>query len=72
MQIAILGTGDLPTTGLTVIFGGAPCGSETISGDSTSLSCTLDHAPFGGDHDVEVYGEYGIVKLADSLSPITV
>ena len=65
LDITITGT-DLPTTSLSVIFGGAPC--STVSGDDSSLTCTLEYAPFGGDHDVELYDEFGLVLLADGLA----
>ena len=53
-----IGGSSLSTDG-TIIFGGATCG--TITGDATSLSCTLEHAPFGGDHNVEYYDSNGLV-----------
>jgi hypothetical protein len=68
LDVTIGGT-DLPTTDISLIFGGAPCGA--ITGDSTSLSCTLDHLPYGGDHSVELYDSNGLVNR-DTLSPINV
>lgn len=60
LVITIGGT-NLPTDSATtsVIFGGATCGA--ISGDATSLTCTLAHAPYGGDHNVELYDVNGLV-----------
>ena len=59
---------NLSTDG-TIIFGGATCG--TLSGGASSLTCTLDHVPFGGDHNVEYYDSNGLVTQS-GLSLITV
>lgn len=69
-SVTITGT-DLPTTDITVEFGGATCG--TISGDSTSLSCTLTQDPYGGDHFIELTDTTGgLIPLASSLGTANV
>ena len=68
LLITIGGT-SLPTTDISVVFGGAPCG--TVTSDGTSATCTLQWAPYGGDHDVELYDANGLVSTS-GLTSITV
>ena len=69
LDLSIGGT-DLPTSDVTVYFGGAPCSS--ISSDGSSMTCTLDWAPYGGDHLVEVYDSNGMVSVSGSVTATTV
>lgn len=57
-------------------FGGAPCGeiSASVLGSYT-LSCNLDYAPYGGDHNVKLHDEFGIVsrtRVTAITVPVTV
>lgn len=65
-----IGGTDLPTSDVTVFFGGAPCSS--VSAGATLITCTLDWAPYGGDHDVEVYDPSGLIKVGSAVSQINV
>ena len=71
LKITVSGT-DLSTlTDASIIFGGAPCGPITSEADTTTLTCNLIHEPYGGDHDVELYDNNGLVP-GSGLSPINV
>lgn len=69
LDLTIGGT-NLPTSDVTVYFGGAPCSS--INSDGSSITCTLDWAPYGGDHLVEVYDSLGLVSVDGGVTAITV
>lgn len=44
------------------MFGGAPCGEIKANVvDIFTLNCNLEYAPYGGDHDVELYDAKGLV-----------
>ena len=69
LDITIGGT-NLPTSGQSVVFGGAPCGTISVNEELTELTCTLDHAPYGSEyegsgHDVELYDVNGLVTRTD-------
>lgn len=74
MHCGTFGGTSLPTEGQRIVFGGAACG--TISGDATSLTCTLEHAPYGSEnggtgHELELYDVNGLVTRT-GLTPIEV
>lgn len=62
-DVSITGT-SLPTSDLTVEFGGATCG--TVSSDGTTATCTLSHEPRGGDHLIEMRDVNGLVPISAS------
>ena len=56
-----------------MVFGGAPCIEGTINAQTTSLSCELQHEPYGGlGMNVEVYDENGLVPIANGVSGIDI
>lgn len=61
----------LPTTGLTVIFGGASCSSTpTPIFTSTQIKCTLANAPTAGSFSVQISNSNGILPLAGNVAAI--
>lgn len=63
-DVTITGT-SLPTSDMTVHFGGATCG--TVSEDGAGgLTCTLGHLPRGGDHLIELRDMNGLVPISAS------
>lgn len=72
LSVSVSGT-SLPTTGVSVVFGGAPCSSSSISAQTTSLTCTLEHEPYGGiGLNVEVYDENGLIPIGTGASGIDI
>ena len=58
------------------MFGGAPCGEIKANViDIFTLTCNLEYAPYGGDHDVELYDAKGLVSSTGLIAiniPVTV
>ena len=67
VDVSITGT-SLPTSDLTVEFGGATC--STVTSDGSSASCTLGHLPRGGDHLIELRDANGLVPISASAQTI--
>ena len=70
-EISITGT-DLPTTEITVEFGGIECDPETIVSDGTTISCTLLNYPAAGTWNVNLSGPNGRINLDPLVSEISV
>jgi hypothetical protein len=74
LDVTITGI-ELTASDSTVVFGGASCGALTVNEAATELTCTLEHAPYGGDHEVELYNSNGLVTrtgLSTINVPVTV
>jgi len=71
--IVVNGT-SLPTTGLTLSFGGATCLDSTPSSafTETQITCTLKNAPRAGDHKVEIRDSKGLIPFASGVADINI
>jgi hypothetical protein len=69
--ITVTGTA-LPTSGVTVHFGGASCVTGTESLTATEISCTLTNQPRAGAHKAEVRDASGLLPYASAVADITI
>ena len=71
--IVVTGT-SLPTTGVTLSFGGATCADETPSTayTATEITCTLKNAPRAGDHKAEIRDSKGLIPFASGVADINI
>lgn len=72
-ELVVTGT-SLPTTGVTLNFGGAHCIASTPSSayTDTQITCTLDHAPRAGDHKAEIRDAKGLIPFGSGVADITI
>lgn len=70
--LTVTGTA-LPTTGVTVIFGGVTCAnSPAPTYTETQIQCTLANAPRAGSIKVEVRTSQGLIPVASGVTAVTV
>jgi hypothetical protein len=64
----------LPTTGVTLSFGGATCADETPSSayTATEITCTLKNAPRAGEQKAEIRDSKGLIPFASGVADINV
>jgi hypothetical protein len=71
--IVVTGT-SLPTTGVTLSFGGVTCANSTPSSayTATEITCTLKNAPRAGDHKAEIRDSKGLIPFASGVADINI
>lgn len=70
-SVTVQGT-DLPTTEVSLEFGGTECDSTTISTDGSTVTCDLIHFPAAGIWSVQLSGPNGKIAVDLSVADIEV